>query len=561
MKPLRKKSKIINFLAGAGLVFIFFTFVQAKKTDTYFEISKNVEIFINLFKQLNAYYVDPVEPGKLVKTGIDAMLEELDPYTNYITESDMEEFDFQITGKYGGIGATMRRKGDQILIGEVHENSPAQKAGLQPGDEVISIDNHLIRGKTIEDISHLLKGSPGTTLRLQIKDGFTGTETAKTVSREEIAVSSVPYAALTGQEKNIAYIRLTQFTQGCARIMKSKLDSLKTVAPQLKGVVLDLRNNPGGLLDEAVNVCNLFIDRGQLIVSTKGKMEEMDKQYNTNAAAWDATIPVTVIINRSSASASEIVSGTVQDLDRGIVIGERSYGKGLVQMTRDLGYNAKLKLTTAKYYTPSGRCIQTIDYSHRNSDGSIGTIPDSLKKTYYTKSGRKVQSAGGVEPDIPIKNAHLSKLAVVLYSKSYLFDFATRYAGTHKTIALAEDFRLSEAEFNNFVSFVDNKDYSYKTETEILLDSLKEAAIREKYFDVIKTDYAALQNKVAHDKKQDLLKHKEEVIRLLESEIVSRYYYLRGRIGHSMRTDRDIQEAVGILEKPTSYQALLTEKK
>lgn len=556
----KKHPKTKGFLLGLILSVVMFTFIQAKKTDIYFEISKNLEVFINVFKELHTFYVDPVEPGNLVKTGINAMLEELDPYTNYITESDMEEFEFQTTGKYGGIGASMRRTGEEIIIGEVYENSPARKAGLHPGDQVLSIDHHPVTGKSIDDITLLLKGAPGTKLQMKVKDVYSGEETDKMLVREEIEVSSVPYAGLTGTAKDVAYVKLTQFTHGCARLVKSKLDSLKKINPQLKGVVLDLRNNPGGLLDEAVNVCNLFFDRGQLVVSTKGKVAEMDKNYNTSAAPWDTQIPLTVLINRSSASASEIVSGTVQDLDRGIVIGERSYGKGLVQMTRNLGYNAKLKLTTAKYYTPSGRCIQTIDYSHRNPDGSAGALPDSLKKTYYTKAGRKVRSGGGVEPDVMVQNESVSKLAVVLYNKSYLFDFATKYVGNHPTIPGAGAFSLSDEAFNSFVSFLDNKDYAYKTETEVFLDSLKEAAIREKYYDVVKEDYSGLQRKLAHDKKQDLMKHRTEVKYLLESEIVSRYYFLPGRIEHSLGRDEEIKEAVRILEKPEDYQVLLTKR-
>lgn len=559
MSP-KKRFTIKRLSIGIGLVAVLGIFTQAQKADTYFEISKNLEIFINTFKELQTFYVDPIEPGKLVKTGINSMLAELDPYTNYITESDIEEFEFQTTGKYGGIGASMRKKGDDILIGEVYENSPARKAGLQAGDYVLSIDDNVVAGKNIEDITMLLKGAPGTRLQIKIKQAYSGEVIEKTLIREEIEISSVPYASLIGSDKSIAYVKLTQFTHGCSRTVKAKLDSLKKINPALSGVVLDLRNNPGGLLDEAVNLCNLFLNRGQLVVFTKGKIPEMDKDYNTMSQAWDTLIPVTVLINRSSASASEIVSGTLQDLDRGVVIGERSYGKGLVQMTRNLGYNAKLKLTTAKYYTPSGRCIQAIDYAHRNPDGSVGEIPDSLKKTYFTKGGRKVKSGGGVEPDITVTNDPVSKLAIVLYNKSYLFDFATQYAGEHKQIDKPETFSLSEEAFSKFVAYLDNKDYAYKTETEILLDSLKAVASREDYFSMIKDDYAGLQRKVMHDKKQDLLKHKEEVKRLLESEIVSRYYFFPGRIAHGMRSDKDVLEAIRILEQPQTYHAMLQKK-
>lgn len=556
-----KKNNVLSFIAGLSLSLVFLLFVRAKNPDSYFEISKNLDVFTNIFKELNSLYVDPIEPGKLVKTGVDAMLESLDPYTNYYTESDIEDYEFQTTGKYGGIGATMRKKDDLIFVGDVYEFSPAQKAGLHPGDQVISIDDKILKGKSIDDISVLLKGSPGSQVNLKIKDAFNASESQKIITRGEIELSSVPYAGLTGKNKDVAFVHLTQFTPGCTRIVRNALDSLKAVQPKLKGVVLDLRNNPGGLLDEAVAMCNLFVDKGQLVVSTKGKMQDWDKDFKTPGNAWDATIPVTVLVNSSSASASEIVAGTIQDLDRGIVIGERSYGKGLVQTTRKLGYNAQIKLTTAKYYTPSGRCIQALDYSHRNADGSVGKVPDSLKKEFKTKSGRKVLSGGGVEPDIEVEDEPISKLAVTLYVKNYFFDYATQYVKQHPTIAPAGSFVFADADFNQFAKWLEGKDYSYKTETEEALDSLKQIAVREKYFDAASNEYAALKAKLTHDKKQDLVKNKAEITRFMENEIVARYYFLRGRIENSLKTDNDLAKALNVIEQPAQYQALLSPKK
>lgn len=552
---------IKTFLAGVVTMGVIGLFIQGKTTDSYFEVSKNMDIFATLFKELNTYYVDPIEPGKMMKTGIDAMLDELDPYTNYITEADIEDYEFQTTGKYGGVGATMHRRDDNIYVGDVYEGSPAQKAGLHPGDQVISIDNQLLKGKTIDDISLLLKGAPGTPVNVRIKDVYSGQESLKTITRGEIELSSVPYAGFVGDQKNIAFVRLTQFTPGCGRMVRDALDSLKKIKPDTKAVVLDLRNNPGGLLDEAVNVCNIFVDRGQLVVSTKGKMQDWDKDFKTTGAPWDTKIPLAVLVNHSSASASEIVAGTMQDLDRGIIVGERSYGKGLVQTTRPLGYNARLKLTTAKYYTPSGRCIQALDYTHRNADGSVGNVPDSLKKAYKTAGGRTVLSGGGVEPDVKMTDEPISRLSITLYTKNYLFDYATQYARDHKTIPAASSFALSPAEFNDFVKWLEGKDYSYKTRTEEDFDSLKANAVREKYYDAAKTEFAALQAKISHDKKQDLLKHQAEVTRLLESEIVSRYYYQKGRIEQSLRNDDDLAKAVNLLNQPTQYEALLQPKK
>ncbi len=554
---MRTIKKYKGFVAGFLLSATAFFFIHAKSNDQYFEISKNLDIYSNLFKELNTYYVDPIEPGKLVKTGVDAMLEELDPYTNYITEADIEEYQFMTTGKYGGIGASMRKKGDDIFIGDVYENSPAQKAGLHPGDMVEAIDNQVVKGKSIDDLSGLLKGSPGTQINMKIKDAFTHLSVQKLVTRGEIEISSVPYYSLIGPGNDIAYVRLTQFTQGCARLVRQAFDSLRTAHPALKGLVLDLRNNPGGLLNEAVDICNIFVDKGQLVVSTKGKIPDMDEDYKTQGPVWSKDLPLTVLVNHSSASASEIVAGTMQDLDRGVIIGERSYGKGLVQRTRPLGFNAHLKLTIARYYTPSGRCIQALDYAHRNADGSVGYIPDSLKKSYKTKMGRTVKSGGGIEPDVYVKDDPMSLVAVTLYTKNYLFDYATEYASQHPTITSADKFSLTESEFNQFTKWIENKDYSYETETETGLDSLRKIAMKEKYYDDVKSEFDALKSKLSHDKKQDLLKHKEQVKEMLESEIASRYYYTRGRIAQGLQYDKELDKALALIANPTEYQSLL----
>ncbi len=557
MSLLNQIGKTKGFFAGVALTATAFFFIHGKTSDPYFEISKNLDIYANLFKELNTYYVDPIEPGKLVKVGVDAMLDDLDPYTNYITESDIEEYEFMTTGKYGGIGASMRRKGDDIYIGDVYENSPAQKAGLHPGDLVESIDNQGVKGKSIEDLSLLLKGSPGTQINMMVKDAFTHNSSKRLVTRGEIEISSVPYYNLIGTQNNIAYVRLTQFTQGCGKQVRDAFDSLQRAQPGLKGMVLDLRNNPGGLLDEAVAICNIFVDKGQLVVSTKGKIADMDKEYKTPGSVWNKDIPLTVLVNHSSASASEIVAGTMQDLDRGVIIGERSYGKGLVQVTRPLGYNARLKLTIARYYTPSGRCIQALDYAHRNADGSVGFMPDSLKKAYKTKLGRTVLSGGGVEPDIHIKDEPMSLIAVTLYTKNYIFDYATDYARQHPTIPVASKFSLTDAEFDQFAKWLENKDYSYKTETEEGLDSLQRMAMREKYYDDTKDQFEALRSKLSHDKKQDLLKHKEQVKEMLENEIASRYYYVRGRIAQGLQYDKELDKALSLLQQPADYQKTL----
>ena len=557
MMVFKKIKNARGFIAGVAVAATAFFFIHAKSSDRYFEISKNLDIYANLFKELDAFYVDPIEPGKLVKTGVDAMLADLDPYTNYITESDIEEYEFMTTGKYGGIGASMRKKGEDIFIGDVYENSPSQKAGLHPGDMIISIDNKPVKGKTIEDLSVLLKGSPGTQINIKVKDAFSQVTSEKMVTRGEIEISSVPYYSLIGEQKNIAYVRLTQFTQNCANQVKDAFDSLKRTQPALKGLVLDLRNNPGGLLDEAVGICNMFVDKNQLVVSTKSKLPEMDREYKTPGKVWNKDLPLTILVNHSSASASEIVAGTMQDLDRAVIIGERSYGKGLVQITRPLAFNARLKVTISKYYTPSGRCIQALDYTHRNPDGSVGNVPDSLKKSYRTKGGRIVKSGGGVDPDIIVKDEPMSLIATTMYTKNYLFDYATEYNKQHSSIELADKFLLTDDEFNKFTKWVDNKDYSYKSETENSLDSLKRLAMRENYYENAEKEFDALKNKLAHDKKQDLLKHKDQVKHMLENEIASRYYFVRGRIAQALQYDKELEKAMALINNPAEYNAIL----
>jgi carboxyl-terminal processing protease len=555
LKLFKKRLRLLS--ACLAMFLILALFIQARNTDPYFEISKNMEIFTSLFKELNAYYVDPIQPGNMVKTGIDAMLDNLDPYTNYITEEDIEDYRFMTTGKYGGIGSGIFKKGDYIMIGEPYENSPVVKAGLKAGDVILAIDGRSTKGKSIEELSKFLKGSPGTNLQLQIQDGATSAVSEKTIVRQEIQVSSVPYAGLVGANNEYAYVRLSQFTERCGSQVRSAFDSLKRINPSIKGAVLDLRGNPGGLLDEAVNLCNIFLNGNQLVVSTKGKNKEWDKDYRTMGTPWDEKLPITVLINRGSASASEIVAGTLQDVDRGIVIGQRSFGKGLVQTTRPLAFNAKLKVTTAKYYTPSGRCIQALDYSHRNDDGSVGEVADSLKSKFKTKAGRTVMDGGGIDPDIKIPEHNLLPIEQTLLNKQFIFDYATIYVSKNPKPARANEVKFSEADFNAFLQWLEGRDYSYKTKTEEVLLRLKETAEKENYYEGIRQDMANLEKSVNRDKKLDLLKHKKEISRLVEQEIASRYFYQRGRIENMLATDEELREACNVLADANRYATLL----
>lgn len=549
---LNTKKKFIAILlllvSGAGLL-------AFNESDKYFQIAKNLDIFAAFYRELNTYYVDDLPPEKIMHKGIAAMLEETDPYTDFVSEENLDDLKFMATGKYGGVGASINTMGDWTTITDVYEGSPIDKEGIKPGDVIISLDNKSAKGMEQEEVSKLLKGSAGTVLNMVLRNPVTGKETARKVIREEINVKPVSYAGMV--KHDIGYIKMTQFTENSGLQVQRAFEQLKAAHPGMKGVVLDLRGNPGGLLDEAVVVANIFVDKNKLIVSTKGKVKNWDREYKTAQVATDMQIPLAVLTNRSSASAAEIVAGAVQDLDRGVVVGQRSFGKGLVQTTRPLPYNAKLKVTTAKYYTPSGRCIQAIDYSHRNEEGGVDSVPDSLRQTFTTQHGRSVKDGGGIEPDAKVEPTYLSQVAITLLRKQFIFDYATSYYYSHPSIASAHDFVLTEAEFDEFEHFLENKDYSYKTRSEEALETFKATAKKEKYYDAVAKEYEILQQKMRHDKKQDLLKNKAEIKRLLEEEIVNRYYAQRGRIEKSLAWDNELNEAARLLLHPVAYQQLL----
>jgi carboxyl-terminal processing protease len=550
MKTFVKKIKWYYLVAIFG-VFTLFAFNNA--STNYFEISKNLDIFATLYREVNAYYVDDVDAGKLMRKAIDEMLNSLDPYTNYISESEIEDFRFQMTGQYGGIGSQIGQKGDYIMITDPYEGYPAQKEDMRAGDILLEVEGKSVKGKNSSDISKLLKGQPGTKVKLKIQREGEG-DLVKTLTREEIHVKNVPYSGMINE--STGYIRLQSFTNDAGKEVRDALVELKK-NPGLKSVILDVRGNPGGLLHESVNIVNVFIAQGQEVVSTKGKIKESDKIYKTINPAVDTEIPLVVLTNRSSASASEIVSGSIQDLDRGVIIGTRTFGKGLVQNTRPLSFGTQVKITTAKYYTPSGRCIQALDYSHRNEDGSVGAVPDSLKKEFKTKSGRKVFDGGGVDPDIEVKKKSYSKIAESLLTKQLIFDYATYYRAKHSAIASAKEFKLSDEDFADFKKFISSKEYDYVTASEKALEDFKKQAESEKYFDAVKVQYESLKQNLTHDKQADIDKNKEEISRLLEEEIARRYYYQKARYEASFKSDEDIQEALTLFADPARYQSLL----
>ena len=542
---MSKKIKI--FVVSCVVILSSFSF-----TDSYFEIAKNLDIFTTVYRELNNYYVDETDPGKLMKTAIDKMLKSLDPYTNYIPESEIEDFQFMTTGQYGGIGAVITKRKDYVFISEPYKGFPAQKAGLIAGDKILEIDGESAKGKNTEEVSKALKGQPNTDVELLIERPYMKEPFTVNFKRQKISVKSVPYFSYV--DDGIGYIKLRSFTRDCSKDIKEALLDLKKQG-ELRGLILDLRGNPGGLLNESVSIVNLFVEKGQEVVSTKGKIQSWDKVYKASRPPLDLETPIVVLINQSSASASEIVAGAIQDLDRGIVIGKRSFGKGLVQQTKKLSYNSQLKLTVAKYYIPSGRCIQALDYSNRNEDGSVGKVPDSLMTAFKTKNGRTVYDGGGIKPDVEVEQDDISNLIVSLIQERLFFDYATYFK--HSNASLDSSFTMNDKDFNSFVNFLSDKSYDYKTETEKALEELKSTSENENYFEFIESKFLDLSNEFEINKKNDLNRNKDIIKEILSEEIVSRYYFQEGRIRTSLKYDKEVQEAIKYLAQQNLYDSVL----
>jgi len=548
---MRKKSIVAGLLLGGATL----VSVAAASADNerYFEIAKNLDIFATLFKEVNTYYVDEVPPAKLVKTGIDAMLKSLDPYTNYIPEDDIEDFRTLTTGQYGGIGAVVIKRGGKTVVQAAYEGYPAQKAGLLPGDEIMTINGVNVEKKNNNDISKLLKGQANSLVKLMVTRYGQDAPVEINITRDKIQVDNVPYYGMLTND--IGYFQLAGFTVDAGKEVRMALTKLKEQGA--KKIVFDIRDNPGGLLNESVNISNLFVDKGLDIVSTKGKVTEWNKTYKALDVPFDTQIPVAIITSNRSASASEIVSGVLQDYDRAVVIGERTFGKGLVQATRPLSYNSQLKVTTAKYYIPSGRCIQEIDYAHRADDGTLGKVPDSLRTAFKTQAGRTVYDGGGVAPDVEVQDREIADITRVLLQKSYLFDYATRYRAEHPTIAPARQFKLADTDYQKFVDYLKGKDISYSTDAEKSLADLTKKVKEEKHYDDVKTELEAMRRKVSTNKSNDLIRFKPEIKDLLEQEIVSRYYFQKGQIEATFDDDPNILMAMSVLNDPNRYAALL----
>lgn len=553
MKKNVSRAAIVLLLIGAS----FGLFSYTDPGDRYFAIVKNLDILATLFKEVNTYYVDDVNPNELMKVGMDAMLASLDPYTNYIPEDQIEDFRTMTTGEYGGIGAMVGKRNGVNTVLMTYEGYPAHKQGLRIGDVIQKIDGIDITNKDSDAISKLLKGQANTKVALTIQRYGANEPKEIQITREHITVNNVPYYGMIG--KNVGYLKLSEFTTGAAREVKQAVTSLKQEGATK--IVIDLRDNPGGLLIEAVNIANLFIPKGSEVVSTKGKMRESNQTYHALDQPLDTTTPLAVLVSSRSASAAEIVAGVLQDYDRAVVIGSKTFGKGLVQTTRPLSYNSQLKVTTAKYYIPSGRCIQAIDYSHRSEDGSAGKVPDSLKVKFLTKNGRPVYDGGGIDPDLAIKPEPLAPISVALLSNGLIFDYATQYHARTEKIAPANQFQVTEAEYADFVKWLAKKKYDYTTKVEETIQDMEDAAREEKSYASIKPQLDALRKQFAHDKTKDLQEFKTEIRELLKQEIVSRYYLSNGSIESSFSIDQDIKKAQEVLQAPQQYGKFLGRSK
>lgn len=545
-----KKQIIIALIAVSSIGF--FAFEQ----DNLFEISKNIDIFVTLFRELNANYVDDVKTEQIIHKGIDAMLESLDPYTEFIAESDVDDYKMShVSNEYAGIGALVQQQDGKVMIAEPYYGYPAQKADLRAGDVVLKIDDKDVYNKKVEDVTSLLKGLRNTSLKITIQRKGEAQPLVKTLTRQEIKIKNVSYYGTIAD--GVGYIRLDKFLDNCAAEVKQALVALKE-KQKIKSVVLDLRGNGGGILQEAVKIVNLFVPKGTLIVSQKGKIKSNNTEYYATASPVDAEIPLVVLVDNGSASASEIVAGAIQDTDRGVIIGERTFGKGLVQQTISLAYNTLMKVTIAKYYTPSGRCIQSLDYTNRKDDGSVLKVADSLITEFKTKNKRSIYDGSGIYPDISVVTPEFHLVSFQLMQQYHIFNFATEFRSKYNQIAPAKEFTLNDEQYNAFVTFVEQAKFDFTSKSEDKLLELEKVSKKEKYYNNVSADYEKLKAKIAAKKKNDLLVFKNEIKQLLESEIACRYYYQDGRTEASFKYDDEIKEAQKILQTPEAYLAIVT---
>jgi carboxyl-terminal processing protease len=519
-----------------------------------FELAKNIDIYNALIKELDLFYVDTIHPDKLIPEGIKLMLSQLDPYTNFISEKDLQDFKFMITGEYGGIGSIIAKRNGKTYISEPYEGLPADLAGLKAGDEILAIDN--VKTEDIPEPADKLKGLPNTKVKITYLPSGATKPITREILRKRIQLNPVTYYGLVGGD-SIGYIYLSGFTDQCAQQVKRAFDELKK-KHGITSLVLDLRDNGGGSLEEALQTVNIFVPKGKVVLTTKGKLKQRDRVYRTTLDATDENIRLAVLVNENSASAAEIVSGAIQDFDRGVLIGRRTFGKGLVQTTRELPYNTSLKITTSKYYIPSGRCIQAVDYSDQNRDELTQTIRDSLSSIFYTENNRPVRDGGGITPDIRVEEKRYPNIVYYLLAEYLIFDYATRWTKSHPAIDPIEVFAFPESDYEDFKAFVKSKNFTYDRQSESALNALKEIMQFEGYLDAASDEMKALENKLHPDPDRDLQLNRNVIIQYIAREIVKRYYYQKGEIIQALKSDEDLDKALEVLSDPDVYRSILS---
>ena len=548
----RKNKK--SLFASLLIVCLLFTPIKVFTQSNDFKVIKNLELMGQVFEQLELNFVDDPQTGKIGKHAIDAMLKELDPYTVFYHESNIEDYRIMTTGQYGGIGSLIRKIGDYVCIVQPYEESPAVKGGLMAGDKIVSIENKSMINKSTDEVSTALKGPKGTTITIKVIRSNVG-EMDLAITRDEIKIPDIPYYGIISDKTG--YIKLNSFTNTAYQGVKDAFDNLKSKG--MKQLIFDLRGNGGGLLLEAIKIVNLFVDQNQLVVTTKGRVSSENKEYKTWMKPSDLKIPVVVLIDKGSASASEIVSGSLQDLDRAIVVGSTSYGKGLVQRTYDLKYGCKVKLTVAKYYTPSGRCVQRLEYYDDQNDNQTKEIPDSLIKKFKTKNNREVIDGRGIEPDISIDYQSISPITAELIKKNLIFDFATKYRTENEKIAKIEDYQFSDADYESFKSFIKDREFTYSNKSTSMLNKLIAQVKKDSLYEDLKLDLESALLKSKPSKELDLLNYKKEIVEFLENEIVSRYYYRKGKVINSFKYDEVVKEAISLFEDMQKFNEILGE--
>lgn len=553
-----------KMLAGAFIVMLGMGMTSFKEDDRNFQISKNLDIFNSIFKELDMFYVDTVNAEKMIQTGVEGMLSLTDPYTEYYPEEEVSSLKEMTTGKYGGIGAAIRyyEAKDRIAVVEPTEGMPAAEAGVKAGDIILSVGGkEMVRGdmkpqEFSSKVSEALRGEPGTSFVLKVLRPLKNDSTVMEfkITRKNIRTNPVPYYGMV--KDSIGYLALSSFTENSAKDFKKAFIELKQKGA--KSLIIDLRDNGGGSLSEAVDIVNLYVPKGQEIVVTKGKVRQAQGSYKTQNEPVDTQIPLAVLVNGATASASEIVSGSLQDLDRAVVIGSRTFGKGLVQTIRPLPYNGTLKVTTSKYYIPSGRCIQAIDYAKKNADGSVARTPDSLTTVFHTAAGREVRDGGGIRPDIEVKGDKIPNIVFYLMNDDLIFDYATQYCWDHPTLASVDDFKLTDADYEAFKKLVKSRNFTYDRQSEKMLKSLKEIAEFEGYMTEAAEEFKALEKKLNHNLDRDLDYFAKPIKEYISQEIVTRYFYQRGAVMERLKDDTDLEEAIKVLQNPVRYREILS---